>query len=171
MAQAKRSEELCAVVLLDIDNFKAVNDTYGHDAGDRVLVGVAERMDDSTRASDVLARLGGEEFCKLLIAPKATSLGKIAMDILTSIGEDPFDIAEGEIPVTISMGIAYGEGCTLDQLIEAADTLLYQAKNSGRNRAVIAPIDGSKPPHIVEGPPGIEKPYLKDKPVSVQDWR
>ncbi len=171
LAQAARSEEVCALMIIDIDNFKPVNDSYGHDAGDRVLVDVAARLGAGTRQSDVLARMGGEEFCKLFIAPDVGSLGKLALNMLSNIGNEPFAILDGEIPVTISIGVAYDVGANLDQLIDAADDLLYQAKNSGRNRAVIAPALGGGEPQVVQGPTVPDKPYVDGQSVAVHDWR
>lgn len=161
VAQAVRSGETCAIVMLDIDNFKSINDSYGHDAGDHVLIEIADRLRISTRRSDLLARLGGEEFCKLLIAPSIEGLRKIARELLNAIGYQPIELPEGEISVTASIGIAYGKNADLDSLIEHADALLYSGKNNGRNRAVMAPLREGAVPEIIEGPAGVEKPYIQ----------
>ncbi|MEE4203031.1 MAG: diguanylate cyclase [Halieaceae bacterium] len=161
LAQAARSGETCAIVMLDIDNFKAINDTYGHDAGDHVLIEIADRLNVSTRRSDLLARLGGEEFCKLLIAPSIEGLRKIAKELLNAIAYQPVLLNDDEIPVTATIGIAYSKTADLDELIEHADALLYSGKNNGRNRAVMAPLRDGAIPEVVEGPADIEKPYLQ----------
>lgn len=172
LAQASRSGEPCAVMLFDIDNFKAVNDTYGHETGDRVLIGFAERLAQSTREADVLSRFGGEEFCKLLIAPNPDSLIPIAENVLARIGETPFTSSEGDIPITASIGIAYGTGVGLDKLIETADMLLYQAKRTGRNRALIGKAPDGLAPALAEGPAGVDKPYVKHETKNFQElWR
>lgn len=161
LAQAARSGESAAIVMLDIDNFKAINDTFGHDAGDHALIDIADRLAATTRESDLLARLGGEEFCKLLIAPSLDGLRKIAVNLLNAIAYQPVHYGEDEIPVTVSIGITYSRSANLDELIEQADRLLYAAKGGGRNRAVMAACREGANPEVIEGPAGVEKDYLQ----------
>jgi diguanylate cyclase (GGDEF)-like protein len=124
-----------AVLLLDLDHFKGVNDRYGHRTGDAVLRAAAERIASVTRGSDCLARWGGEEFA--ILAPgidreAATSLAERAR---TALG-DPIQVEGVSIDLTLSVGVAIaGPGTrTPDRLIDAADEALYEAKRTGRNR-------------------------------------
>lgn len=133
---AARTERPCAVLLVDVDHFKRVNDTYGHSAGDEVLVAVARRILARARAGDVATRWGGEEF--LLLArdvPDQTTLASIAEDIRLSC-RGTIRVAGGiDIPITVSVGGALSTNFpTPDTLVEAADRALYEAKESGRDR-------------------------------------
>lgn len=125
-------KENFALLLMDLDHFKQINDHYGHAVGDEVLVEVASRLSRSLRNDDIVARWGGEEF--LLFAPKIpdTQAGQMAERILHTIQSEPIG---GRIPVTLSIGVAlYQEGDTLDTLLARADQAMYRAKFSGRNQ-------------------------------------
>lgn len=128
------SDERFAVILIDIDFFKKINDTYGHLSGDKVLVQVARRLSQSVRKGDVVSRWGGEEF--LLIIHCTDTATMMAERIRETIQMTPFDIDDGQrIDVTISVGVAeFKSGDTPDSLIDRCDQLLYQAKQTGRNR-------------------------------------
>ena len=130
----------CAVIVLDIDRFKSINDTFGHSAGDAVIQMVADRMRHHCRESDIASRSGGEEFVMLLPETSADDAfllaEKLRLDIATVT-------ATGEVGVTVSCGIAHWPGHT-DDLTAAwrlADQALYHAKRSGRNRSHIAEPD------------------------------
>jgi len=131
----KRYGRSLAMLMIDIDLFKSVNDTYGHDVGDRVIKMLADLLNNNKRLSDIAGRLGGEEFA--LILPEAT-IGSAATvaDRLRRIVVDSAITAEKQrVSITISIGVS---GCengarTLDELIKQADVALYQAKRSGRN--------------------------------------
>jgi len=123
--------------MTDIDHFKEINDTYGHDIGDFVLKNFAERLRRNTRQSDLVCRMGGEEF--LLIMPNTGLSGayRIGERLRTRIASEPFQTGEGtRVRVTASVGIAAldGESETPESLLKRADNALYAAKRRGRNR-------------------------------------
>jgi diguanylate cyclase (GGDEF)-like protein len=138
LARARRDGAPAALLAIDLDHFKQVNDRYGHAAGDRVLADFAARLRHAMRAGDLPARIGGEEFCVLLAG---ASLGEAcaAAERLRAAVESP-PLGELPAPTTVSIGVAASPGCgsTLDGLLRRADERLYQAKREGRNR-VAAP--------------------------------
>jgi diguanylate cyclase (GGDEF)-like protein len=137
---ARRHRERIAAVMVDIDHFKRINDTYGHPVGDEVIRLVAERLRDAVRDGDVLGRYGGEEFA--LVTPHAGgSAVDLAERLRQAVSGDPVPTAAGPLPVTISVGLAHpGDGeQDLRQLLTRADEALYQAKQTGRDRVCIAP--------------------------------
>jgi len=124
-----------AVLLGDIDNFKQVNDTYGHGAGDMVLKMIAEMLTQATRSDDILARWGGEEF--LIILPDVTEEVAIkrAQQFVDTIASQTLYLDSGELKVTMSIGVAHSEpGKLAEDVLKEADDKLYQAKSSGRNQ-------------------------------------
>ena len=131
-----------ALLLVDIDHFKHVNDAYGHAAGDAVLVEVAKRLNDAVRNDDLVVRWGGEEF--LILAPRAApeQAEQMAARVLRSLGETPIVVGRQALRVTASIGYArfplppYSAEVPWEQAINLADMALYTAKNQGRNRAV-----------------------------------
>ena len=139
-----------SVMMLDIDHFKAVNDTHCHDAGDEVLRGMGERLHGNLRGFDTAVRYGGEEFVVLMPdAPSSAAAAAAGVRLCEAIADSPFkvsDLADG-LPVTISIGVATAMAGseTLEQLLKRADEALYEAKNAGRNRVVVAPEDGATP--------------------------
>ncbi len=136
---SKRNQNALSVLILDIDFFKKVNDTYGHNVGDTVIKTLAEIMQKSTRKSDVVARFGGEEFVILLPNTDINGAKNIGLKIAQAIEATPIQ-AKGEKPfhVTVSVGAAsvIPEDKSIDDTINRADMALYEAKNSGRNRVV-----------------------------------
>ena len=124
--------------MIDLDHFKQVNDRHGHDAGDRVLRHVADRIRERLRPSDVACRLGGEEFCIFLADTGAEQGRHVADDLRHTIETSPFCHAGQDIALTTSIGIAElgRDGDTLEALFGAADRRLYDAKQAGRNRVV-----------------------------------
>lgn len=129
-----------ALLLLDVDRFKAVNDTYGHAAGDVVLKVVARRMKEHLRAVDVLARFGGEEFVVAMASATEEEALQVAERLRTAISEETVTL-EGGIPlrVTVSIGVALAlPGEDLPRLTAAADAALYRAKANGRDRVELA---------------------------------
>ena len=126
-----------SIIFFDIDYFKKVNDTYGHDVGDVVLRRVAEAIQSSLRTGDTLARWGGEEMlASLLGADKNDALTK-AEEIRAKVESLTF-VEEPDLHITISSGIASSEeDVTLSELVKRADEALYQAKETGRNKVVI----------------------------------
>ena len=125
-----------AVLLIDLDRFKAVNDTYGHTAGDELIRQVAVRLSAAVHVGDTVARLGGDEF-GIIQTHSATPAGCAALGerILASLTE-PFTITGAEVTIGSSIGIAMAprDGTSREALLKLADTALYEAKNSGRNR-------------------------------------
>ncbi len=128
-----------AVAMLDIDHFKRINDTYGHDAGDVVLAEVARTIGGRFRRSDVVARLGGEEFAVLTTNMEQEAAEGIFDEVRGGVQALRVQVGEATIPVTVSCGVSCGPAAELEALLNHADSLLYQAKNGGRNRVVCAP--------------------------------
>lgn len=129
-----------AVLMLDVDNFKKLNDTYGHKAGDAVLKALARQCTKTTRNTDMVARYGGEEFVIILNGVSRSLAYKRARQIVRSVaGIDLLLTVRGQVKrvrTTISMGVAqYRKGDTSHSLVERADNALYKAKRSGKNRA------------------------------------
>jgi two-component system cell cycle response regulator len=126
-----------ALMLLDVDRFKAVNDAHGHMAGDAVLAEVARRLRDNLRGVDLLARFGGEEFIAALPDTGLEEARIAAERLRRVIGETPFAVPgkPDQVPITLSVGVALGEqgGMDVPALIEAADRALYASKTAGRN--------------------------------------
>ena len=131
-------EHHLAVAFCDLDGFKPVNDTYGHKAGDDVLVEVAARLRSRLRVGDELARIGGDEFTVLLRnVPDAAVAAQVADRLLLAV-EEPFVVHDGEVRVGMSVGVALGAGIgNADDLLAAADTALYACKQSGGGRRAI----------------------------------
>jgi two-component system cell cycle response regulator len=124
-----------AVLLLDVDRFKSVNDTYGHAAGDVVLREVADRVRVHLRAADVVARYGGEEFLVVMSGAEAEDGMLVAERLRFAIASAPIQADGHTLSVTASVGVAAGGvGTQSDSVISAADVALYRAKNGGRNR-------------------------------------
>jgi two-component system, cell cycle response regulator len=141
LARANRAARSVALLALDIDFFKAVNDRYGHPGGDAVLKAFAATLKRETRSSDIVARLGGEEFAVLLPETGGELAFKIAERIRLAVAARAAEFGEAAISVTVSIGLAQTSPtiATMDALIAAADAALYEAKRSGRNRTVAAP--------------------------------
>jgi two-component system, cell cycle response regulator len=135
--QASSRAKPLTLLILDIDFFKAVNDTYGHDAGDDVLREFAHRLKKSIRGIDLACRYGGEEFVVVMPDTDMTVATMVAERLRRRIASEPFKIAQGEKAVTISIGIAaLGAGDAPAQVLKRADQALYRAKDQGRNRVV-----------------------------------
>lgn len=133
-----RSQLSTAVLMLDIDHFKKINDTYGHLTGDVVLKEVANRIARSVRSYDLVGRYGGEEFLIVLPGCDRSQLDRSAERIRSDIAKTPILAASSEISVTVSIGATVGAGAKSDkEILLVADTALYQAKNGGRNRVAV----------------------------------
>ena len=146
LARARRDRHGVVCLMLDVDHFKQVNDTWGHAAGDAVLRELAQRIDSQVRASDVAARYGGEEFVVLLPNTLVESAQLLAERIRSSISVSDFELPNGEsVSITVSIGIAEvhpqaddEDLKTLgDSLIARADVALYAAKSAGRDRVIV----------------------------------
>ena len=130
----------CAIAIADIDHFKRINDTYGHEVGDIVLESVSKRLISATRTFDTIIRYGGEEFLIIFNRQINSKIIKdISQRILNTISEQPIRVKDRNIQVTISMGVnpTPYKNRTLDDAIASADKMLYAAKTGGRNRVVI----------------------------------
>jgi diguanylate cyclase (GGDEF)-like protein len=136
VANARRRESSLSVLAIDIDHFKRVNDTYGHDAGDLVLAGLAAQMKSWFRETDIIARMGGEEFTVLLVDTDLPRANWLAEQFVKHVSREPFPVVAA---ITISCGVSklYGPEDGVAAL-KRADRALYRAKTSGRNRAVYA---------------------------------
>jgi len=144
VARASRQHTPMALMMVDIDHFKHVNDRYGHPAGDRVLCSVVNVLRQRVRAQDLVGRYGGEEFMVLLPDTGLVGAEQLAHELCKAVEESrcPADGVPGPgIAVTVSIGVFGGRlesGDSWDMLIAAADRALYQAKNNGRNRVEVA---------------------------------
>jgi diguanylate cyclase (GGDEF)-like protein len=138
----QRNNRECSMIFLDIDEFKIVNDTYGHSVGDTVLVHIARLLERSIRFSDVIGRFGGDEFTIILPDTNIKGAKYFAERIRTQIDETPLQIDEDILHITVSIGVAvyYGTNArinrqeVLENLINRADTAMYKAKTKSRNR-------------------------------------
>jgi diguanylate cyclase (GGDEF)-like protein len=145
IGRARRQSYRNSCIYIDVDRFKQVNDTHGHQAGDDVLREVAARIKAELRMSDALGRFGGEEFVVLLIDADLDSAAMVAHRIRASVADEPFMLAEGQmLSVTVSIGVATLDDFEREHAIESvasalvgqADQALYQAKENGRNQVV-----------------------------------
>jgi diguanylate cyclase (GGDEF)-like protein len=139
LARARRERTASALLYLDIDDFKDINDTLGHDAGDQLLIAVGNRLSSALREVDTVGRLGGDEFVVLL---EGASLGagvQAVADRILGVLETPFEIPGNDAPlgVTASIGIAEGDRMTPGDLLRDADIALYRAKATGKRHAVL----------------------------------
>jgi diguanylate cyclase (GGDEF)-like protein/PAS domain S-box-containing protein len=136
-ALARRGNPLPAVLFVDLDGFKAINDSVGHAAGDELLVIVAERLLECVRPDDTVARLGGDEFAVLLDdVADPRDVSNVARRIIRSM-QVPFAVAGKEVYVTASVGVAVHETEGIDHLLRDADVALYMAKSQGKGRYVV----------------------------------
>jgi diguanylate cyclase (GGDEF)-like protein len=137
--QAHRRASGIGVLFIDIDDFKAVNDSYGHDAGDRLLVELASRLRDGVRAGDTVARLGGDEFVVLLDGVTGPEdAARVAAKVVEAV-RAPFRHGGHDLTVTASVGVStYPEdGASAAALLRSADAAMYEAKGRGRGAAAI----------------------------------
>lgn len=134
--RARRFERPLAVIMLDIDHFKLVNDQYGHSTGDRILYELAQLLKQNVREADVVGRYGGEEFCLVLIETNLHTAYEVASRIRSSIHEKCCNREPGLPTITVSMGVAEltAEVNSFTDLLKNADVALYQAKERGRDR-------------------------------------
>ncbi|ADX47463.1 diguanylate cyclase [Paracidovorax avenae ATCC 19860] len=139
IAQARQAGQPTAVVIADIDHFKRINDTHGHEAGDRVLVHVAELLARSSRARDLLARWGGEEFLVVMPTCALADAQALAERMRAAVADRPARHGALAIPASLSLGVAQlRSGESLEAAIARADGALYASKHAGRNRVTTA---------------------------------
>jgi diguanylate cyclase (GGDEF)-like protein/PAS domain S-box-containing protein len=137
MAQAQRRQQQVAVVYLDLDGFKAINDHHGHQIGDQVLITLAQRMKEALRDGDTLARMGGDEFVAVLIDLQDPSACVPLLQRLLAAAAEPVQVDELDLKVSASLGVTFypqTQGIDADQLLRQADQAMYQAKVAGKNR-------------------------------------
>jgi diguanylate cyclase (GGDEF)-like protein len=128
-----------SMLMVDADHFKSINDNFGHDVGDKVLAQLASHCSDARRGSDIVARLGGEEFAILLPETDLASAALVAEKLRSSIGAQTVEVDGTNIAITVSIGVAVAKRSIsdLDDLIKRADMALYAAKRGGRNRVAL----------------------------------
>ena len=135
LAEARRNRQMSAVMFLDLDGFKAINDQHGHEFGDLVLKATADRIRDGIRETDTVARIGGDEFVVILSSlPDITIVERIASGLIQQIAQSIF-IETIEVSISASIGIAFypENGSTAEELIREADKAMYQIKHQGKN--------------------------------------
>ena len=138
LSRARRSQQAVAVLFIDLDGFKSINDTLGHHSGDQLLQAVAERLATALRDSDSIGRLGGDEFVVLVEGAGLDAGPELVCKRLLDVLREPFEIADGvPIHITASIGIAVGDRSSAGELLRDADVALYQAKAAGKNRFVV----------------------------------
>jgi len=132
-----RADQRIAVIMIDADHFKQINDRHGHAAGDTVLARLGQVISSNVRDADLAARYGGEEFCVVLTAEEALTVGGVAERLVRQVGVTQIDLdGTTAIQVSISAGYATGTAGDLAGCFRAADTALYAAKQAGRDRAL-----------------------------------
>ncbi|RSN70481.1 GGDEF domain-containing protein [Actinomadura sp. WAC 06369] len=148
LSRAQRTHSGLALLLIDIDHFKRVNDTHGHLVGDQVLVGVASTLCHQLRDYDVVGRFGGEEFVVLLPGADTVEACRVAERLRGRIKRLAVPAEDGTVTVTVSIGVALFDthGEDLIELLATADLALYRAKSSGRDRVCLPALDGPRTP-------------------------
>jgi diguanylate cyclase (GGDEF)-like protein len=138
---AKRYDDPVSLVLLDIDEFKSVNDRFGHGVGDEVLKEVGNRLREACRAGDQVARIGGEEFALILTRTGGEGAAAAAERTRSLISDSTFRTSAGDLTITVSLGVACAGGAIgfdAQDLFKASDEALYRSKDGGRNRVSLA---------------------------------
>ena len=140
LQKRKQRKSVISFIMVDIDFFKRINDTYGHQAGDVVLTGVARVIEKTARKGDVVGRYGGEEFAVIIDGDEKTNMATFCERLRDTIANQPFEYEGQLISITVSIGYAEHNACvsTTRALIQAADSALYEAKQTGRNRVCFA---------------------------------
>ncbi|GGS92007.1 hypothetical protein GCM10010156_57860 [Planobispora rosea] len=154
IGRARRTGETLALLIIDIDHFKRVNDNYGHLIGDQVLIGVAAMLRSQLRDYDVVGRFGGEEFVVLLPRTDTVEARRVAERLRSRIARMAVPVDETMLSVTVSTGIAIMSvhGDDLIELLAAADLALYRAKELGRDRVCLPAIPPARPPGAQPAP-------------------
>jgi len=139
-ARAARAGTFLCIALIDIDNFKKINDSYGHQVGDLVLVHLVAIIKETIRTNDLIGRYGGEEFMLLLPDSRLDEAVAVLGRLQRKLANTPISWGKQQLLVTFSAGIAaHGSSETLDALIQRADAALYEAKRVGKDRVIVAP--------------------------------
>jgi two-component system, cell cycle response regulator len=138
ISRARRAQTSVGVLMIDIDHFKRINDTYGHPAGDAILKEVSHRLALGTRTYDWVGRYGGEEFVVVVADSNAETVALCAERLRESVASTPMSALGTEVQVTVSVGAALLSGSEHSDILQLADAALYRAKNNGRNRVETA---------------------------------
>ena len=136
LVQVATDQQSCALMMIDLDRFKPINDTYGHEAGDRVLIAVAQRLSQSLRKQDVVVRWGGDEFVVLVFTGQDTEAAPLVADKLLQAVSQPIDLGggrSGQVGASIGIVLIPEHGVQLDDLIAKADSTMYEVKEHGRH--------------------------------------
>ncbi len=146
-AKAQRHDKRLSLIMLDLDYFKLLNDNYGHQCGDMVLIEVSALISSLLRVEDIFGRYGGEEFAIILPETELSGAMELAQRICSSIATKPLTYKDHKIKVTVSLGVAQlsAEESNYEMLITQSDSALYQAKAQGRNQVCCADFSTSKP--------------------------
>jgi diguanylate cyclase (GGDEF)-like protein len=158
LSRANRTGQSLGLIMFDVDHFKRLNDTFGHDAGDTVLRELGRFVERNFRTSDVACRFGGEEFVILVPDTELEQLERRAQRLREAIKQVAFShqgIPLGTVTISLGAGISPDHGDSPDSLLGAADAALYRAKNAGRDRAVLATAPQSAP--MITKPPPTNK--------------
>jgi len=147
LARARRAEEALAVIMADVDHFKRLNDSFGHDTGDEALRVVAAALQAGVRSEDVVCRYGGEEFVIILPGATLPMAAQRARELCARLRTTPVPARDGQVPkVTMSAGVAATQGeVGPEALLRAADRALLHAKQTGRDRACVAGEEAADP--------------------------
>jgi diguanylate cyclase (GGDEF)-like protein len=131
-----------SMLMVDIDRFKSINDNYGHDVGDEMLKMVANEILRSVRNVDIVGRIGGEEFCVVMINTKEKQGYEVAERIRATVEAAVYSHEEyGNLSCTVSIGMGVKTSISIDELFKKVDRMLYEAKKNGRNRIEVFPRD------------------------------
>jgi len=144
MERTRRLEEPTSLIMIDIDHFKKVNDTYGHEIGNQALIHVARLLCQTLRKLDIPCRYGGEEFALILPSTRLAPAVQVAERIRMLIAKTPFLVDHLKTTLRVSLGVecfTHISTCSSSELIKSADNYLYQAKHTGRNCTCHPPID------------------------------
>lgn len=138
LERTRRTGMTTALIMVDLDHFKNINDTWGHESGNQVLQTVAQLLQDQTRKLDICCRYGGEEFAVILPSTELMLARQVAERCLNSLRETVIPLDETDLQVTASIGVAVADNSakTAESLIENADECMYEAKRGGRNQVV-----------------------------------
>ena len=154
LERSRRYKRPLSLVLADIDVFKSINDRFGHDVGDRVIMQIATALQDQKRASDMVARIGGEEFALLLPETELEGACAVAERLRQVISRQVLALPDANLAVTISVGVCQAQtDGTLKQLLKQADVALYAAKRDGRNRVRTYPAANAQATIQIEAAP------------------
>ncbi|MDO5045874.1 GGDEF domain-containing response regulator [Campylobacter sp.] len=139
LKKVAETNESYALAMIDIDHFKKINDTYGHESGDKAIKFIAKKLIDETKGGDIVARFGGEEFCVVLKNISQEEAVKFFVNLRASIASSSIMLKKESIKMTVSVGLAFAsKNSSIEELLELADEALYAAKRNGRNRVEIA---------------------------------